>query len=167
MNLHLAEIAAAVAPGPHAVLLLDQAGWHMSDKLVIPTNITLVALPPKCPELNPSRECLGIHARQLAVEHDLSVLRRHRRSLLRGVEQTYKPALADHVDRPSGLGLSVMREILFVRVRNVIADVIFHYLGGQTVDGPAHGRDHHQNVGAANRRRFADRGGYVRLTLRI
>ena len=52
MNLHLAEIAAAVAPGAHAVLLLDQAGWHMSDKLVAPANITLVPLPPKCPELN-------------------------------------------------------------------------------------------------------------------
>ena len=54
MNLHLAEIAAAVAPGAHAVLLLDQAGWHTSGKLVVPTNITLVALPPKCPELNPT-----------------------------------------------------------------------------------------------------------------
>ena len=54
MNLHLAEIAAAVAPGAHAVLLLDQAGWHTSSKLVVPTNITLVALPPKCPELNPT-----------------------------------------------------------------------------------------------------------------
>ena len=28
MNLHLAEIAQAVAPGSHAVLMLDQAGWH-------------------------------------------------------------------------------------------------------------------------------------------
>ena len=36
MNLHLAEIAQAVAPGAHAVLLLDQAGWHLSDKLVVP-----------------------------------------------------------------------------------------------------------------------------------
>ena len=53
MNLHLAEIAAAVAPGAHAVLLLDQAGWHLSDKVVVPPNITLVPLPPKCPELNP------------------------------------------------------------------------------------------------------------------
>jgi hypothetical protein len=53
MNLHLAEIAAAVAPGAHAALVLDQAGWHLSDKLVIPPNITLVPLPPKCPELNP------------------------------------------------------------------------------------------------------------------
>jgi transposase len=54
MNLHLAEIAAAVAPGAHAVLLLDQAGWHTSSKLVIPANLTLVAPPPKCPELNPT-----------------------------------------------------------------------------------------------------------------
>jgi hypothetical protein len=30
MNLQLVEIAATVAPGAHAVLLVDQAGWHMS-----------------------------------------------------------------------------------------------------------------------------------------
>ena len=53
MSLHLAEIAACVAPGAHAVLLLDQAGWHLSDKLVAPANLTLLPLPPKCPELNP------------------------------------------------------------------------------------------------------------------
>ena len=29
MNLHLAEIAIAMAPSEHAVLLLDQAGWHV------------------------------------------------------------------------------------------------------------------------------------------
>jgi putative transposase len=29
-NLHLAEIARTVAPGAHAVLLVDQAGWHLS-----------------------------------------------------------------------------------------------------------------------------------------
>jgi transposase len=49
----LAEIAAEVAPGGHAVLILDQAGWHLSKRLAVPKNITLVALPPKCPELNP------------------------------------------------------------------------------------------------------------------
>ncbi len=53
MNLHLAEIATEVAPGAHAVLLIDQAGWHLSSQLLVPPNITLVALPPKCPELNP------------------------------------------------------------------------------------------------------------------
>jgi transposase len=53
MTLHLAEISRTVAPGAHAVLLLDQAGWHLSDKLDIPANITLLPLPPKAPELNP------------------------------------------------------------------------------------------------------------------
>jgi hypothetical protein len=54
MNLHLAEIAAEVAPGAHALLMVDQAGWHMSSRLTVPPNITLVPLPPKCPELNPT-----------------------------------------------------------------------------------------------------------------
>ena len=30
INLHLAEIAAEVAPGKHAVLVLDQTGWHLT-----------------------------------------------------------------------------------------------------------------------------------------
>jgi len=54
MNLHLQEVSTVVAPGKHAVLLLDQAGWHMSAKLAVPANVTLVPLPPKCPELNPT-----------------------------------------------------------------------------------------------------------------
>ena len=33
--------------------LLDQAGWHVSKRLAVPTNITIMALPAKCPELNP------------------------------------------------------------------------------------------------------------------
>ncbi len=35
------------------MLLLDQASWHLSKHLVVPANITFIALPPKCPELNP------------------------------------------------------------------------------------------------------------------
>jgi hypothetical protein len=27
--------------------LVDQAGWHMSTRLVVPPNITIIALPPK------------------------------------------------------------------------------------------------------------------------
>src|SRR5262245_40208732 len=53
MNLHLAEIAATVAPAAHAILLVDQAGWHLSTRLLVPANITIILLPPKCPELNP------------------------------------------------------------------------------------------------------------------
>ena len=54
MSLHLAEISQAVSPGAHAVVLLDQAGWHTSPKLNVPANISLLALPPKSPELNPT-----------------------------------------------------------------------------------------------------------------
>ena len=53
MALHLAEISQAVARGAHAILLLDQAGWHLSAKLTVPKNITLLPLPAKSPELNP------------------------------------------------------------------------------------------------------------------
>lgn len=52
MTLQLAKISAMVAPGKHAVVLLDQADWHLAGNLVAPDNITLLPLPPKCPELN-------------------------------------------------------------------------------------------------------------------
>jgi len=54
MQLHLEEISSRVRAGAHALLLLDQAGWHTTDKLVIPANITLSPLPPRSPELNPA-----------------------------------------------------------------------------------------------------------------
>jgi hypothetical protein len=53
MTLLLAEISQAVAPGAHAVVLPDQAGWHLSAKLSVPENITRLPLPAKSPELNP------------------------------------------------------------------------------------------------------------------
>ena len=53
MNAHLAEVSTAVDANAHAVVLLDQAGWHTSKKLVVPDNITLMPLPPRAPELNP------------------------------------------------------------------------------------------------------------------
>jgi DDE superfamily endonuclease len=54
MNEHLQEISAQVAPGAHAVLVCDGAGWHQTGKqLRVPDNITLIRLPPYAPELNP------------------------------------------------------------------------------------------------------------------
>lgn len=50
---HLNEISSQVAPGAHAVLILDRAGWHTTAKLDIPANIILLPLPPRAPELNP------------------------------------------------------------------------------------------------------------------
>jgi transposase len=54
MTLHLAEISRQVAPGAHAVVTLDGAGWHQTGgKLRVPDNISLLPLPPYSPELNP------------------------------------------------------------------------------------------------------------------
>ena len=53
MNLHLAEVAQAVTPGSHGVILMDQAGWHSAKDLVAPDNRTLVLLPARSVELNP------------------------------------------------------------------------------------------------------------------
>jgi hypothetical protein len=54
------------------ILLLDQAGWHLS---IVPPNITILPLPAKCPELNP-QENVWQFARQLVVEPRVQVLRK-------------------------------------------------------------------------------------------
>ena len=53
MNHHLCEISGQVAADAHAVVILDGASWHNSHGLVAPSNITLLALPPYSPQLNP------------------------------------------------------------------------------------------------------------------
>ncbi len=53
MQAHLDEISRKVAKGAHAALILDRAGWHTTDKLNVPRNITLILLPSRSPELNP------------------------------------------------------------------------------------------------------------------
>jgi transposase len=53
MQWHIDEIASQVTPGAHAVVILDQAAWHTTQKLSIPDNMTLLPLPPRAPELNP------------------------------------------------------------------------------------------------------------------
>ena len=52
MQKHINEISLAVAPGAPALILLDKAAWHTTRKLKLPGNLSLVALPPACPELN-------------------------------------------------------------------------------------------------------------------
>lgn len=60
MNQHLRWISEHVRASPgaggeavHVILILDRAGWHVSAKLQVPANITLLHLPPYSPELNP------------------------------------------------------------------------------------------------------------------
>ncbi len=45
-----------VASGAHAILLLDQDGWHGATALVVPSNVSLLPLPPRAPEL------MAVHA---------------------------------------------------------------------------------------------------------
>ena len=52
MNLYLDEIASRY-PNEHIALVLDGAGWHKGEDLVVPDNMTLIFLPPYSPELNP------------------------------------------------------------------------------------------------------------------
>jgi len=53
MQMHLDEISRSVAAGAHAVVLMDRAGWHKTDKLKVPENLTIILLPARSPELNP------------------------------------------------------------------------------------------------------------------
>ncbi len=63
MSLFLAGLAARLRGDAHAVLVLDGAGWHVARDLVVPTNVTLVTLPPYSPELNPV-ERVWLHLRE-------------------------------------------------------------------------------------------------------
>jgi hypothetical protein len=53
MNAHLRFISELVGAKRHVVLVLDGAGWHVAKALKVPSNITLLHLPPYSPELNP------------------------------------------------------------------------------------------------------------------
>ena len=55
-NLALTAFASAVGAGENKIILLviDQAGWHMSEKVVVPEGIYLEPLPPYSPELQPA-----------------------------------------------------------------------------------------------------------------
>lgn len=54
MNAFLAGFSRELPEDVHAVMVLDRAGWHVSSKLKIPKNVSLIHLPPKSPELNPA-----------------------------------------------------------------------------------------------------------------
>jgi hypothetical protein len=70
MNLFLERFADSLAPDTHAVLVLDQAGWHGSRQLRVPSNVTLVPLPPYAPELNPV-ERVWLYLRERFLSHRL------------------------------------------------------------------------------------------------
>ena len=52
MQMHLEAISRQVGPDRHVVLVLDNAGWHTTGRLAVPSNISLLPLPAYTPELN-------------------------------------------------------------------------------------------------------------------
>jgi hypothetical protein len=59
MSVFLKMMSEELGPGDHAVVIMDQAGWHKARKLVVPANITILYLPPYSPELNPVERLWG------------------------------------------------------------------------------------------------------------
>jgi hypothetical protein len=86
MGIHLAEISTQVAPGAHAVVLCDGAGWHQTGgALKLPSNLSLLPIPPYSPELNPM-ENVWDYLRGNQLSHQIwGHIRRHPPSLRQGV----------------------------------------------------------------------------------
>jgi hypothetical protein len=78
VNAFLAELSLRLAPGVHAVLIWDNAGYHTGKAVVVPANITLLPLPPYAPELNPVENLwhyLRSHFWSLRVYRDYEALK--------------------------------------------------------------------------------------------
>ena len=113
MQLHLNEIATKVTPGAHAILILDQAGWHGAKDLKAPKQHLAPAAAAALTRTQPARKHLAIHAGELAVEPRLQILRRNRRSLLLRLEHPHRSTLENHVHHSPRLGT---RRSLIVRI---------------------------------------------------
>lgn len=80
MSLFLGEVASR-HQDEFILMVMDQAGWHLAGRLVVPDNMRLVFLPPYSPELNPAEHlwkalreaCFGneVFKNLDAVEHAL------------------------------------------------------------------------------------------------
>ena len=92
----LAEIATTVRLRRQAVLLIDQAQRQPAPAAG------------EAPRIERQGERLAVNARQPAVQSRLRHLRRHRRPLLQGLEQTHRPGVAHHLNRNTRLGASVL-----------------------------------------------------------
>src|SRR5262245_47447357 len=75
---------------------------------------------------------MAIHARQLALEPDLQIIRRSRRPLLPGLEQARRSALAHHVHRIAPMGARVL--INGIRYKGRLIAILL--TGGEAHDCP-------------------------------
>ena len=70
MQAFLNRFSETIAEDEHVAMILDQAGWHGSNALVVPANITLVPLPAYSPELNPV-ERVWLYLKERFLSHRL------------------------------------------------------------------------------------------------
>ena len=70
MHAFLDRFSKTLAEDEHAVMVLDQAGWHGPNGLAVPANVTLVPLPAYSPELNPV-ERAWLYLKQRFLSHRL------------------------------------------------------------------------------------------------
>lgn len=70
MNIFLKGFSETLAPDEHAVMTMDQAGWHGAGALEVPDNVTIVLLPPYAPELNPV-ERVWLYLKERFLSHRL------------------------------------------------------------------------------------------------
>ncbi len=70
MQLFLDKFAATLASDEHAVMVADQAGWHIAEDLMVPKTISLLLQPAYSPELNPV-ERVWLYLRERHLSHRL------------------------------------------------------------------------------------------------
>ena len=63
MNIFLNQVSQDY-PDYFILMLIDQAGWHRSNRLEVPENIHLIEQPAHSPELNPVEHIMGRVARE-------------------------------------------------------------------------------------------------------
>jgi hypothetical protein len=68
MTLFLKAFSRSLPAETHAVLVLDKAGWHVTRRLDLPANISLVHLPSYSPELNPA-ERVWLYLKERFLSH--------------------------------------------------------------------------------------------------
>jgi hypothetical protein len=69
---------------------------------------------------------IRVHARQLAIQLDIQILRRYCRPLLRGLEQTHRSAVAHHVHRDARVGPWIMNSESWYNTNNIRLSTDFH-----------------------------------------
>lgn len=70
MQAFLDQLSEQVASSAHALVVMDRAGWHCANDIVIPDNLTPIFLPPYSPELN-AIERLWLYLKERFLSHRL------------------------------------------------------------------------------------------------